>query len=97
MRDPHFAGIPLVLETPVPTGSPGRPNAELQINEKEIELLYRIQAIEDDVWEKEKDQISADWRKLRDELDPPKEKKAPKAKKGKKGKQDEDEEDEDDE
>lgn len=98
MRDPHFAGIPIVLETPAPEPSKGITNAELGVWDKEIELLYRIQGIEDAEWETAKDQIAAEWRKTRDSLNPPKEKKAPaggKGKKGKKGKQDEDEEDED--
>jgi AP endonuclease-1 len=101
MRNPHFAGIPLILETPLPEPTKGTPNAELSVCDKEIELLYRIQAIEDDEWEKQKDQIAAEWRVIRDKLNPPKEKApgpAGKKSKGKKSKKDEeDEEDEEDE
>ena len=94
MRDPHFAGIPIILETPLPEASK-TPNSELCLCDKEIELLYRIQAIEDAEWESQKDQITAEWRAERDRLSPPKEKKGPKAKKDKKGQ--EEDEDEDDE
>jgi len=59
-------------------------------------MLYRIQAIEDEDWESQKDTIEAEFRALRDKLNPPKEKKLPAGKKGKKGKKDE-EEDEDEE
>jgi len=97
VRDPHFAGIPLILETPLPEPVKGTPNAELSICDKEIEMLYRIQAIEDDEWDGLKDGIVAEFRALRDKLNPPKEKKPPAGKKGKKGKKDdEDEEDEED-
>lgn len=98
VRNPHFAGIPLILETPLPEPSKGTPNAELSICAKEIEMLYRIQAIEDEDWESQKDTIEAEFRALRDKLNPPKEKRPPAGKKGKKGKKDEEEdEDEDDE
>ena len=92
MRDPHFAGVPIILETPLPEASKA-PNSELCLCDKEIELLYRIQAIEDAEWEVQKDQITAEWRAERDKLSPPKEKKAPKGKKGKKGQDDDDDED----
>lgn len=99
LRNPHFAGIPIILETPLPEPSKGTPNAELSVCDKEIELLYRVQAIEDDEWELQKDQIAAEWRVERDKLNPPKEPKEkgkkPAAKKGKKGKKDEEEDDED--
>jgi hypothetical protein len=59
-------------------------------------MLYRIQGIEDDEWDGQKDGIVAEFRELRDKLNPPKEKK-PAGKKGKKGKKDdEDEDDEED-
>lgn len=95
MRDPHFAGIPIILETPLPEPTKGTPNAELSLCDKEIELLYHIQAIEDAEWEGQKDQIAADWRVVRDKLNPPKEKKAPKSKKAKKGQDDDEDEDDD--
>lgn len=61
-------------------------------------MLYRIQAIEDDDWESQKDSITAEFRALRDKLNPPKEKKPAAGKRGKKGKKDdEDEDDEEDE
>lgn len=96
MRDPHLAGLPLILETPVPDPVQGMANAELRVCDKEIELLYRIQGIDDEAWEKEKDAIAAEWRQVRDGLNPPKEKKAGKGK-GKKGKDAEEDEDEEDE
>ena len=97
VRDPHFTGIPLILETPLPEPVKGTPNAELSICAKEIEMLYRIQAIEDEDWDAQKDGITAEFRALRDKLNPPKEKKPAAGKKGKKGKKEEDdEEDEED-
>jgi hypothetical protein len=60
-------------------------------------MLYRIQGIEDDEWDGQKDGIVAEFRELRDRLNPHKEKKPAAGKKGKKGKkEDEDEEDEED-
>jgi AP endonuclease-1 len=85
----------MILETPLPEPTKGSPNGELSICDKEIEMLYKIQAIEDEEWEKQKDTITAEFRAVRDKLNPPKEKK-PAAKKGKKGKKDEDEDDEED-
>ncbi|WVQ94566.1 hypothetical protein IAU59_001646 [Kwoniella sp. CBS 9459] len=109
MRDPLMAGIPLVLETPAPEKA--LEVGDLAIWTREIKLLYEIQGIEDEEWEKRKDEIENRWRKERDSINPPKEKAprgskaAPKAKatgkakpaaKGKKGKKDETSEDEED-
>lgn len=100
MRDPLMSGIPLVLETPAADNP--LDVGELAIWTKEIALLYRIQGIEDQEWEKQKEGIVQEWRKVRDVMNPPKEKK-PKATaaagakgKGKgKGKKKADEEDDD--
>lgn len=73
MRDPLMAGIPLVLETPAPDSS--IPAEHLSIWTKEIALLYEIQAIEDEEWEVKKGEIEERWRKERDAINPPKEKK----------------------
>lgn len=91
-----MSGIPLILETPAADNP--LDVGELAIWKKEIALLYRIQAIGDEEWEKEKEGIVDEWRKERDVMNPPKEKKEKKGKagKGKKGKKgDEDDEDED--
>ncbi|OWZ26215.1 AP endonuclease 1 [Cryptococcus neoformans A2-102-5] len=78
MRDPLMAGIPLVLETPAPDAP--TPAEHLSIWTKEIALLYEIQEIEDDEWEVKKGEIEKRWRKERDAINPPKEKKKPAAK-----------------
>ena len=95
MRDPLMAGIPICLETPA--ADKPLEVGELAIWKKEIELLYRIQRIEDDAWAQEEKGITDEWRKVRDVMNPPKEKKAAVGKgkpKGKKGKKDDsDEED----
>lgn len=78
MRDPLMAGIPLVLETPAPDAP--TPAEHLSIWTKEIALLYEIQEIEDDEWEVKKEEIEKRWRKERDAINPPKEKKKPAAK-----------------
>lgn len=105
MRDPRMQAIPLILETPAPE----KPLevSELAIWTKEIELLYRIQKISDEEWTPEREkQVTEEWRVVRDELLPPKDKKpakgkkaepkaaAKKAKKGKKAKDESDEEEE---
>ncbi|ODN77018.1 hypothetical protein L202_05564 [Cryptococcus amylolentus CBS 6039] len=94
MRDPLMAGIPIVLETPAPDGP--TPSDHVSIWSKEIAMLYEIQAIPDDEWDTKKVEIEARWRKERDAINPPKEKKKPapkgKAKKGKKAESEEDEE-----
>lgn len=86
-----MAGIPLVLETPAADNP--LDVGELAIWMKEIELLYRIQSIEDEDWAKEEEGIRESWRIVRDKMNPPKEKAVKgKGKKGKKGKDEEDEE-----
>ena len=80
MRDPLMAGIPICLETPA--ADKPLEVGELAIWKHEIELLYRIQRIEDDEWAKEEQSITEEWNKLRDQMNPPKEKK-PAAGKGK--------------
>ncbi|OCF43410.1 AP endonuclease 1 [Kwoniella heveanensis CBS 569] len=108
MRDPLMAGIPLVLETPAPEKA--LEVGDLAIWQREIKLLYEIQGIEDEEWEKRKGEIEERWRKERDSINPPKEKgpkgkgataKGGKAKpaakgKGKKGKKAEETSDEED-
>ena len=89
-----MSGIPLILETPAAENP--LEVGELAIWVKEIGLLYRIQAIPDDEWAEQEEGIREDWRKVRDLMNPPKEKK-PAAKKGKKGKKGDEDEDEDDE
>lgn len=92
MRDPLMIGIPIVLETP--SGPPGAvENGDLDIWSREIKLLYEIQSIPDDEWESKKGEIEARWRKERDAISPPKEKKE-KATKGKRKKKDESDDDE---
>jgi AP endonuclease-1 len=91
MRDPLMAGIPICLETPA--ADKPLEVGELAVWKHEIELLYRIQRIEDEEWAKEEQGITEEWRKVRDVMNPPKEKKAPGGKgKGKKGKKGESEE-----
>jgi len=85
-----MAGIPLILETPA--ASNPLEVGELSLWTKEIQMLYEIQAIEDDEWEKKQVEIEARWRAERDKLNPPKEKKVKEKKvKAKKGKKDEEE------
>lgn len=93
MRDPLMSGIPLILETPAAENP--LDVGELAIWVKEIALLYRIQAIPDDEWAEQEEGIKEEWRKVRDVMNPPKEKKKPAAKKGK-GKAKKGEDDEDD-
>jgi AP endonuclease-1 len=89
MRDPLMAGIPLVLETPAADNP--LESGELAIWKKEIELLYRIQAMGDEEWAAGEEGVREAWRKVRDEMNPPKERK-PKGKGKGKGKQEEEEE-----
>nr|XP_031859317.1 uncharacterized protein CI109_005346 [Kwoniella shandongensis]KAA5526389.1 hypothetical protein CI109_005346 [Kwoniella shandongensis] len=104
MRDPLMSGIPLVLETPAPDAP--IPSDQIAIWQKEIAMLYEIQAIDDVEWETKKVEIEARWRAERDRINPPKEK-GPKGKaaaktkpkpkaKGKKGKKEESSEEDDD-
>lgn len=88
-----MAGIPICLETPA--ADKPLEVGELAVWKHEIELLYRIQRIEDDEWAKQEEGIVDEWRKVRDVMNPPKEKvKAGPKGKGKKGKKEESEEDE---
>ena len=73
----------------------GIASGELVLCDKEIDLLYRIQAMEDEEFETKKEEMTREWRATRDGLYPPKAKveKGDKAKgkgkgkgKGKKGK-----------
>jgi AP endonuclease-1 len=95
MLDPLMSGIPLILETPAAENP--LEVGELAIWVKEIALLYKIQAIPDEEWTEKEEGIREEWRKVRDVMNPPKEKK-PAAKKGKgkakKGESDDDEGDE---
>ena len=92
MRDPAMVGIPMVLETP--SGPAGAvENGDLDIWTREIKLLYEIQGIPDDEWDAKKNVIEQRWRKERDALNPPKEKKAPAKKKGAAKKKKNDDED----
>ncbi|KAL1412874.1 DNA-(apurinic or apyrimidinic site) lyase [Vanrija albida] len=90
MRDPLMAGIPLILETPSGAGGGGE-TGDLSVWTKEIALLYEIQGVPDDEWAEKSVEIEKRWRKERDALNPPKDKKGPK--KGKKKAQDSDEDD----
>jgi AP endonuclease-1 len=83
MRDPRMAGIPLILETPPPNKATGLTSTEPH-DKLEIELLYRIQAMEDEEWEEKKAEIEGEWRKKRDSMMGEKKEKATKG--GKKAK-----------
>ena len=89
-----MSGIPIVLETPATVGNPLEVG-ELCIWQREIELLYKIQKMDQETWSREKETVEKEWREERDTLSPPKpvkEKKAkakPKGKKGKKGDEEE--------
>lgn len=90
-----MSGIPLVLETPAAENP--LEVGELAIWVKEITLLYQIQAIPDDEWAEKEETIREEWRKVRDVMNPPKEKKVAAGKKGKGKAKKGDDEDEDDE
>ncbi|WVN87216.1 uncharacterized protein L203_102393 [Cryptococcus depauperatus CBS 7841] len=74
MRDPLMAGIPIVLETPAADGPTAKEH--VSIWSKEISLLYEIQGLDDAEWELRREEIEMRWRKERDTINPPKEKKA---------------------